>query len=127
MPTTAQDIIGLTAQLLQSIVSADWKTYEKLCSPEITAFEAEAGGYLVQGMPFHQYYFDRAGDSPGKNVTTTITSPIVHLNGDSACIAYIRLTQRLDSDGNFVTATKQETRIWHRIDGQWKHVHFHRS
>jgi calcium/calmodulin-dependent protein kinase (CaM kinase) II len=125
--TTPQEIIQLTEQLLKSIVTADWEAYAKLCSDDITAFEAEAGGYLVQGLPFHKHYFDRAGDHPGKDVTTTIASPIVHVTGDAATIAYVRLTQKIDCHGQFVTATKQETRVWHKRSGQWKHVHFHRS
>ncbi len=127
MTDATQEIIDLTYELIQSVVTADWKTYARLCADNITAFEPEAEGYLVQGMPFHKHYFDLSGDSAGKNVTTTIASPVVHATSDSACIAYIRVTQRLDGDGNFVTATKQETRVWHKLDGQWKHVHFHRS
>lgn len=127
MADTAQQIIDLTQQLLKSIVEADWETYTQLCATEITAFEPEAGGYLVQGLPFHQHYFDRAGKAPGKDVTTTIASPVVHVHGDAACIAYIRVTQKLDAERQFVTATKQETRVWHKVNGEWKHVHFHRS
>jgi len=26
-----------------------------------------------------------------------------------------------------VTIASQETRVWQRQDGRWKHVHFHRS
>ena len=127
MTESTQEIIDLTYELLQSIVTADWKTYSKLCDADITAFEAEAEGYLVQGMPFHKHYFDLAGDAPGRNVTTTIVSPVVHSVPGAAVIAYIRMTQRLNAAGEFITVTKQETRVWHKIDGQWKHVHFHRS
>ncbi|XP_013920492.1 PREDICTED: calcium/calmodulin-dependent protein kinase type II subunit alpha [Thamnophis sirtalis] len=63
-----------------------------------------------------------------KPVHTTILNPHIHLMGDeSACIAYIRITQYVDTSGIPRTAQSEETRIWHRRDGKWQIVHFHRS
>ncbi|XP_033036468.1 calcium/calmodulin-dependent protein kinase type II subunit alpha isoform X3 [Trachypithecus francoisi] len=63
-----------------------------------------------------------------KPVHTTILNPHIHLMGDeSACIAYIRITQYLDAGGIPRTAQSEETRVWHRRDGKWQIVHFHRS
>jgi calcium/calmodulin-dependent protein kinase (CaM kinase) II len=47
--------------------------------------------------------------------------------GDSAVLSYIRLTQTLDSAGAPQTGRMEETRVWQKINGEWKHVHFHRS
>ena len=33
----------------------------------------------------------------------------------------------LDEAGKPVTRVSEETRIWQKRDGRWKHVHFHRS
>ena len=33
----------------------------------------------------------------------------------------------LDDAGRPVTKPCEETRIWKKIGGHWKHVHFHRS
>ncbi|HZN36998.1 MAG TPA: DUF4440 domain-containing protein, partial [Pirellulaceae bacterium] len=81
----------------------------------ITCFEPEARGQLAAGMAFHKYYFDLPGNPqrPAKNVT--MAQP------------YVRLTQSLDASGQPQTARMEETRIWQKIGGQWKHVHFHRS
>lgn len=63
-----------------------------------------------------------------KPVHTTILNPHIHLVGDeAACIAYIRVTQYIDSNGTPRTAQSEETRVWHRRDGKWQIVHFHRS
>jgi calcium/calmodulin-dependent protein kinase (CaM kinase) II len=121
------EIIDLTLQLLDAITSADWPTYTKLCADNLTAYEPEAGEHLVQGMEFHKHYFDMADRSPYVGVTTTISSPHVRIMGDTAVIAYTRLTQRVGDDGTSKTKSTQETRVWHQFDGQWKHVHFHRS
>jgi calcium/calmodulin-dependent protein kinase (CaM kinase) II len=44
-----------------------------------------------------------------------------------ALVAYVRLTQTLDEAGKPVTRCSEETRLWQKRGGHWKHVHFHRS
>lgn len=122
------EIIELTRQLVESIVNCDWETYTKLCVEDLTAYEPEANGHLVEGMAFHQHYFDMQNASPYANATTTLSSPTVRMLGnDAAVIAYVRLTQRVGTDNRSVTSSTQETRVWQRIDNAWQHVHFHRS
>ncbi|CAM4499231.1 unnamed protein product [Leuciscus chuanchicus] len=63
-----------------------------------------------------------------KPVHTILLNPHVHLIGeDAACIAYIRLTQYMDVSGMPRTMQSEETRVWHRRDGKWLNIHFHRS
>jgi calcium/calmodulin-dependent protein kinase (CaM kinase) II len=54
-------------------------------------------------------------------------SPRVRLLGDVAVVTYVRLNQRLAADGAPITIGSEETRVWQRLNGNWKHVHFHRS
>lgn len=88
----------------------------KICDPHLTAFEPESLGNLVEGMDFHKFYFENGKINVnlikenqlimfcllvlGKNckaINTTILNPHVHLLGDeTACIAYVRLTQYID-------------------------------
>jgi calcium/calmodulin-dependent protein kinase (CaM kinase) II len=123
-----QQLLDLNQKLLAAIVGGDWKTYESLCDPSITCFEPEARGQVASGMAFHKYYFELPGSpqKPAKNVT--MSQPHVRLLGnDAAVLSYVRLTQSLDANGAPQTGRMEETRIWQKIDGQWKHVHFHRS
>uniref|UniRef100_A0A8C2PWG8 calcium/calmodulin-dependent protein kinase n=2 Tax=Cyprinus carpio TaxID=7962 RepID=A0A8C2PWG8_CYPCA len=100
----------------------------KMCDPSVTAFEPEALGNLVEGLDFHRFYFENLWSKNSKPVHTTILNPHIHLIGEeAACIAYIRITQYLDTNGMPCTAQSEETRIWHRKDGKWQIVHFHRS
>lgn len=48
------------------------------------------------------------------------------LGTDAAVVTYIRLDQKKDGDA-FAIRKFEETRVWQRIDGAWKHVHFHKS
>jgi len=120
-----EEIVRLNQRLLESIATGDWATYEELCDPSLTAFEPEALGQLVEGMDFHRFYFSLGGFRGHHN--TTMCAPRVRLMGDVAVIAYVRLNQRVDADGSPTTVGFEETRVWQRQNGRWKHVHFHRS
>jgi calcium/calmodulin-dependent protein kinase (CaM kinase) II len=122
----SQEIIALNQKLLESIVRGDWAAYAAMCDDSITCFEAEARGELVAGMPFHKFYFELGGAPAKKQVT--MCSPHVRLLGsEGAVICYVRLTQYIDAAGSPQTSRIEETRVWQKIGGQWKHVHFHRS
>jgi calcium/calmodulin-dependent protein kinase (CaM kinase) II len=124
--STIDELLQLNQRLLDCIMAADWETYAALCDPTLSAFEPESRGQLVEGLDFHAFYFDRGGASGPHN--TTMASPHVRLLGnDAAVVCYVRLVQRLDADGQPVTTRCEETRVWERQDGQWRHVHFHRS
>jgi calcium/calmodulin-dependent protein kinase (CaM kinase) II len=130
MADASQEILSLNQKLLESIVAGDWQTYASLCDSSITCFEAEARGELVGGMAFHKFYFElpSSGAKPAVKKIVTMASPHVRMLGsDAAVICYVRLTQGLDAAGAPVTSKFEETRVWQKIGGQWKHVHFHRS
>jgi calcium/calmodulin-dependent protein kinase (CaM kinase) II len=124
--TTIQEVLDLNEQLLSSIADGDWETYAKLCDPTLTVFEPETRGQLVEGLEFHNFYFDGSG-APSRH-NTTVCSPHVRLLGnDAAILSYVRLVQRFDDSGKPATYRSEETRVWQRQDGVWRHVHFHRS
>jgi calcium/calmodulin-dependent protein kinase (CaM kinase) II len=124
MADVAADLLALNQRLLEAIAGADWKTYVELCDPSLTCFEPEAAGHLVQSMDFHEHYF-KLGPVQGEHCTT-MASPHVRVMGDAAVVSYVRLNQRI-VDGAPVTRAVEETRVWQRIGGRWRHVHFHRS
>jgi len=123
--TTAEEQLRLNQRLLETITAGDWSVYQELCDPSLTAFEPEGKGQLVEGLDFHHFYF-RLGGRRGEH-QTTMSSPKVRIMGDVAVVAYVRLNQRVAEDGAPITSAVEETRIWQRQNGKWKHVHFHRS
>ena len=122
--STTEELLRLNQRLLDSIAGADWKAYLELCDPSLTCFEPEAAGQLVEGMEFHRFYFQLPGVTAPFN--TTMASPHVRVMGDVAIISYVRLNQRV-IDGVPSTRAVEETRVWQKQNGVWKHVHFHRS
>nr|CAD7398823.1 unnamed protein product [Timema cristinae] len=107
-----QEIIKMTEQLIESINIGDYEAYT---SQEPDSRKMEELGVEVLGKNC-------------KALNTTILNPHVHLLGDdAACIAYVRLTQYMDKQGQARTQQSEETRVWHKRDNKWQNVHFHRS
>lgn len=125
--STEAEILKLSQELLHSIDSGDWNAYVALCDPTITCFEPEALGHLVEGLPFHRFYFDLPGSPSKPAKQSTIASPFVRVTGDAAVVTYVRVVQKLDGQGSPISTAAMETRIWQKTPAGWKHVHFHRT
>jgi calcium/calmodulin-dependent protein kinase (CaM kinase) II len=123
-----REILHLNQQLLDSVVRGDWATYTQHCSDDLTCFEAETNGILVEGLPFHRYYFELpASEGSPSPVTVTMARPHLRWLGDDAVvISYTRLSQRLQNSEP-ITASCCETRVWQRLNERWQQVHVHRS
>jgi calcium/calmodulin-dependent protein kinase (CaM kinase) II len=122
---TTEELLRLNQRLLDAIASGDWAVYQELCDPGLTAFEPEALGQLVEGLEFHRFYFNLGGFRSQHQ--TTMCSPRVRVLDEVAVVTYARLNQRSGEDGRPMTVGSLETRVWHRQNGHWRHVHFHRS
>lgn len=122
---TERELLELSQQLLNSIDQQDWVAYTRLCDPQLTAFEPESCGNVIQGLPFHKFFFDM--ESPSRPKLSTISSPLIRVIGDAAVITYVRVSQRIAADGSVPISAFEETRIWEKQNGEWKHIHFHRS
>jgi calcium/calmodulin-dependent protein kinase (CaM kinase) II len=119
------ELLRLNQRLLDSIAGGDWATYQELCDPTLTALEPESHNLLAEGMDFHHFYFKLGGFNDRH--LTTMVRPHVRIMGDVAVLAYVRLVQRVGSDGVPMTVASAETRVWQRREGRWRHVHFHRT
>jgi ketosteroid isomerase-like protein len=121
------DVLAVNQKLLDAIAEGDWATYAEVCDESLTAFEPEALGHLVAGLPFHEFYFKLPGGGGGKKPVNSMLDPHIRVVGDVAVLCYYRLKQGLGADGGPVSVGTEETRVWQKKGGVWKHVHFHRS
>ena len=119
------ELVAITQKLLTSIRTGDYATYSSLCAPDLTCIEPETMGQIVTGLPFHKHYFDLpAGATAPPATNTTMCDVNVRVCGAGAMgfVTYGRLGQ-----SGVVSTFAQETRVWEKQDGVWKHVHFHKS
>jgi len=123
------ELLEVNRHLLEAIAEGDWGAYAGLCDESLTAFESESRGLLVAGLDFHRFYFELpAIERQTALARTEMIAPHVRLLGaDAGVVSYVRLVQSVEADGVPVTSRSEETRVWQRIDGRWRHVHFHRS
>jgi len=124
-----EEILSLNQALLESVVRGDWQGYAAACSEDLSCFEAETNGLLVEGLPFHHFYFPCTSDLGDQGPAPQVTMARPHLrwlSDEAVVLSYTRLTQRW-VDGNPVTASCCETRVWQRCHGTWLQVHVHRS
>ena len=130
-------ILSRNQDLLNAVTKNNWSDYASMCASDLTCFEAESRSHLVQGLPFHKFYYDFAsfkGPIPMKKAT--MASPHVRFVGERcAIISYVRLNQFIGKDDNQAQTSRfEETRVWELQSGKpatekesWVHVHFHRS
>ena len=127
--TRDQEILAINQAMLESVAAGDWENYSKVCSPEISCFEAESEGHLVEGHAFHRYYFDQASQNPSGPSPVNVTMARPHLrwlSDNAVVVSYTRLTQTIHN-GEPITTRCCETRIWQQSEGTWLQVHVHRS
>jgi calcium/calmodulin-dependent protein kinase (CaM kinase) II len=123
-----REILQINQAMLESVVHGDWETYANTCSEDLSCFEAETNGVLAEGLAFHRYYFELpAGDSPTSAVNVSMARPHLRwLSEHAVVLSYTRLTQRM-VNGEAMTMSCCETRIWQQLHGRWLQVHVHRS
>ena len=124
-----QEILAINQAMLDCVVNGDWHGYASTCDSSLSCFEAETNGVLAEGLDFHRFYFPSSSDPAGDpaRVNVTMARPHVRwLSDEAAVVSYTRLTQRV-VDGDFITASCCETRIWQKVQDSWKQVHVHRS
>ena len=118
-----------TKPCLKAWQAGNWENYSQVCSTEISCFEAESEGHLVEGHAFHRYYFDLASQSQSAASPVKITMARPHLrwlSDDALVVGYTRLTQTIHN-GEPITTRCCEKRIWQQSEGTWLQVHVHRS
>ncbi len=121
-----RELLSLTDRLLQAIHMGDSATYTSLCTPELSCFE-DVCPYRIDGVAFHAHLVKHtARQSSGSSARSDILSPRVQVYGDAGIVTYTRLVSTEDG-GEVRFATFNETRVFARIDGAWKLVHFHRT
>ena len=108
-----QEILAINQAMLESVAAGNWEKYSQVCSTEISCFEGESEGHLVEGHAFHRYYFDLASQSQSATSPVNITMARPHLrwlSDDAVVVSYTRLTQTIHN-GEPITTRCSETRI----------------
>lgn len=120
------ELLNLVREMLKAIHAGDAASYARLCAEDLSCFEDDVAPYRIDGIEFHKGLIEEGARSAafGDLVRFDILSPRVHLLDNCAVVAYTRLMTYADP-ARF--AAFNETRIFHRREGGWRMVHFHRN
>lgn len=126
-----REILAINQAMLESVLQGDWNSYAACCSDDVSCFEAETNGVLVEGLAFHRFYFadsdgDNSSSAPARAQVTMVRPHLRWLADDVVVLSYTRLVQR-QIGGEASTSSCCETRIWQRRNESWTQVHVHRS
>jgi calcium/calmodulin-dependent protein kinase (CaM kinase) II len=124
-----QELLAINQAMLECVVNGDWNGYASTCDSSLSCFEAETNGVLAEGLAFHRFYFPDCIDPSGEPAPVNVTMARPHvrwISDGAAVVSYTRLTQRV-VNGEFLTSSCCETRVWKQVQGTWKQVHVHRS
>jgi calcium/calmodulin-dependent protein kinase (CaM kinase) II len=50
-----QELVSINQAMLESVARGDWSTYAQYCREDLSCFEAETEGQLVEGLAFHRF------------------------------------------------------------------------
>lgn len=123
-----RELLGLVHTMLRAIHEGDLDTYRALSVPDISCYETDVAPYRIDVLDFHIDLMRamREGGAYAALVRFDILTPRVQVYGDSAVATYTRL-MTYAREGAPVWRAFNETRVFARLDGAWRMVHFHRS
>jgi len=121
-----RELLQIAWKMLHAIHTGDAHTYAELSTPDLSCYE-DVCAYRIDGLEFHIALIQQmAGNAAMRPARFDMLTPRVQVYGDTGIVTYTRL-MTYDEDGRPRWTTFNETRVFVRLDGQWKMAHFHRS
>jgi ketosteroid isomerase-like protein len=111
--------------MLDAMHARDVDAYKACCATDVSAFEWYIAPYRVDGIDFHLSLIEAGGN--GAPTRLDLLTPRVQHYGDTAIITYTLLKTFAPAGEPPTFRTTNETRVFARIDGDWKMVHLHKS
>lgn len=136
-PIVQEELLQATVDLLEGLDTGNYKTYQRYCHPQVTVFEPQSQGQLVEGMDLRNFKFNLRQSTErltlSQKLRSTVVAPkVTLLSTGVALVLYTRVLKSLD--GGDLEAYN-ETGVWQRLPNaeaspkrkDWKLVHYHRS
>jgi ketosteroid isomerase-like protein len=117
--TEDQQIINAVTGIMDALSTDDTAKFDSLTSPDFYIFD---GGNRFNGHTVVDVI--KALHAAGKRFQWSVTEPDIHIDGDTAWIAYVNKGSITDASGT----SKQnwlESGFFRKSDGNWKVVFLH--
>lgn len=128
LDSTERELLDITHRMLDAIHSGDIETYRALSAPDLSCYETDVAPYRIDVLEFHLDLMTamRERGVYSSLIRFDVLTPRVQVYGDTGIVTYTRLMTYFSESG-LTWRTFNETRVFSKIGGQWKMVHFHRS
>jgi calcium/calmodulin-dependent protein kinase (CaM kinase) II len=126
--STERELLEITHRMLAAIHAGDIETYRSLSAPDLSCYETDVAPFRIDVLEFHLDLMTAMRERGVYNTLTRfdVLTPRVQVYGDTGIVTYTRLMTYCTESGPTWRAFN-ETRVFSKIEGQWKMVHFHRS
>ena len=117
--TQEQEVINAVSTIFAAALTDDTAKFDSVIAPDFYIFD---GGARFNGDTI--IAFIKAQHAAGKHYEWNVTEPDVHINGDTAWVAYVNKGSITDASGT----TKQnwlESAFLEKQAGNWKIVFMH--
>ena len=127
MTAEEAELLDLVQKMLDAIHTGDAEEYRALCALDLSCYETDVVPYRIDVLQFHLDMIATSKRSGAYDdlVRCDLLNPRVQLYGDFGIVTYTRLLTFSVAVPAF--RTFNETRVFARLGGAWRMVHFHRS
>ena len=125
MPTTEEEVLEITRQMLNAMYTADPEVHRRHSAEDMSSYEWYIAPQRIDGVDFHLALI--AGGGNGGSSRLDMLTPRVQVYGDTAIVNYTLLKTAFDENASSQFSTMNETRVFVKMDGVWKMVHLHKS
>jgi len=120
--SSAEDeVIALTYKIWKAENEKDMATRNKYISDDYTEFNPSYST-LIEGKA-KNFTLSDANFSGGTSLADEMLNPIVQVYGDVAVLTYNFAGVIKNNDGKVVTSKAKSTRVYVKMNGDWKLVH----
>ena len=119
-PSDAQQVLDTVKSIFDAAKADDFKKFNSIVLPGYYMFD---GGARFEGDAILK--FIRDDHAKGIKYEWAVTDPDVHVNGNSAWIAYVNHGSITDAQGKVTKLNWLESAFLEKHDGAWKIAFFH--
>lgn len=125
MSDAAQEVLTITEEMLRAMFTGDPEVHRRYCAEDMSSVEWYIAPYRIDGVDFHLQLIEARGN--GDPSRLDMLTPHVQIYGETAIVTYTLLKTIAVNDGPPKFSTINETRVFVKLEGEWKMVHLHKS
>ncbi len=128
MANAEEEVLAITHQMLDAMHTADPEVHRRHCAEDMSSYEWYIAPNRIDGLEFHLKLIEGGGN--GAPSRLDLLTPRVQVYGDTAIVNYTLLKTAFAEPGMLSPpqfSTINETRVFVKIEGNWKMVHLHKS